>query len=73
MGNVTIQVPRGVHLVVDARVGLGSLTVESADGRKTFTREGGGFSTTVDAGTGARTIHLDLQLGLGEATIKEQS
>ena len=72
-GSVTIQVPKGVHLVVDAQVGLGSLTVESADGRKTFSRDGGGFSTTVDAGSGTRTVHLDLQLGLGEATIKEQS
>lgn len=72
-GSVTIRVPKGVHLVVDAQVGLGSLTVESADGRKTFSRDGGGFSTTADAGSGTRTVHLDLQLGLGEATIKEQS
>jgi phage shock protein PspC (stress-responsive transcriptional regulator) len=65
MGDLVIRVPQGVTVDADARSGAGEVAVfgHHSDGLD-VTR-----STTHDFGTGAGTLHLDADVGLGRIVV----
>jgi phage shock protein PspC (stress-responsive transcriptional regulator) len=71
VGQVTVLPPQDVHVVMQTQIGLGNLRVKDASGRTILNRDGAGIDDTVDIGSGATTMHLDVQVGLGEVTVKE--
>jgi len=65
MGDLVIRVPQGVTVDADARSGAGEVEV--------FGRHSDGLdvtrTTTHDLGTGAGTLHLDADVGLGRIVV----
>jgi hypothetical protein len=69
-GELLVLVPEDLRARVDAGVGLGQLTTPSTDGSRQV-QGGAALRRELDLGpTGARTLTLDLRVGLGELEVR---
>jgi hypothetical protein len=68
VGTLEIVVPSGVDVSVDASSGVGAVEL--------FGRETGGFGVqengSVDGGAGVPDMTIDVDLGIGQVTVREQ-
>ncbi len=67
IGSLQVRVPSGVDVVVEAAAGLGEVELfgDDDDGRAVTA------SASLDGAEGAGRIELDLEVGMGEVTVRE--
>lgn len=71
-GDLSIRVPDGVTVRVEAEVGFGSIVQRSADGSTAPDSTGPDQQVTTTLGDGPVQVIVDAQLGVGQITIEEQ-
>lgn len=73
LGQLVVRLPAEIGVTVDAEVGMGAVTGVNAFGSSTFNSyeySGVGVEQRFELGSPPHVLHLDLEVGLGEISIK---